>query len=510
VAGPFKQPPLDNFRINGMIAIVKGPKVRPVLNVSEPSGLSFSDNVDKLQVERVTMDNARTFSFTLLEAGKDARVDKTDVKNAFKNVPARIKDLNLQGFKLNDRFFIELRMIFGACKALANYDILGNTVEKLAIAESGIPRRFVRRAVDDQPTATPAGSSWGEKFVSTYKKICKDLNIELAEDCADCDKAYTNTKCGKVLGVWFRSSDLTWKLPDEKISQYLHSITKIADSQSVTLNDMQSLMGKMNFLCMMCPFLKSFRFNLNRELSRRLENDSLCAAIEKEAKAELMVHARILEKGGWLPIARDLSAPPPSAVEFTSDAAGLPDNKKLSEEIGCAVVGFDCEGSMVLALQYYWPRDFITFLEDEEGTRFGNKTTTLECIGMLLPLVITPELTANRHVILRVDNMACVYGFENGQVRGDVTASILIRAARIIAAYLGTVIHVRHVKRRSCWEAELADNMTRECTTGFVERRALGRFAHRSMPEALTSWLSAPSSDWGLPASLLEHVKKIA
>ncbi len=80
MAGPFKQPPLDNFRVNGMIAIVKGPKVRPVLNVSEPSGSSFNDNVDKLQVERVTMDNARTFSFTLLEAGKNARIDKTDVK----------------------------------------------------------------------------------------------------------------------------------------------------------------------------------------------------------------------------------------------------------------------------------------------------------------------------------------------------------------------------------------------------------------------------------------------
>jgi hypothetical protein len=75
VAGPFRQPPLDNFRVNGMIAIIKGQKVRPVLNVSEPSGTFFNDNVDKYQVERVTMDNARTFSYTLLEAGKNARID---------------------------------------------------------------------------------------------------------------------------------------------------------------------------------------------------------------------------------------------------------------------------------------------------------------------------------------------------------------------------------------------------------------------------------------------------
>jgi hypothetical protein len=78
------------------------------------------------------------------------------------------------------------------------------------------------------------------------------------------------------------------------------------------------------------------------------------------------------------------------------------------------------------------------------------RQTMLECIGMLLPFITNPEMVANRHIVLKVDNVACVYGFENGQVRGDETASILIRSAKIIAAYLGTVIHVQHVKRRSC------------------------------------------------------------
>jgi hypothetical protein len=491
-----------------MIAIIKGPKVRPVLNVSEPSGISFNDNVDKLQVERVIMDNAKTFSFTLLEAGKNARIDKTDVKNAFKNIPAKIEDLNLQGFMLNDRFFIELRMIFGACTALANYDILGNTVEKLAVAESRIPRRFVRRAVDDQPTATPAGSQWGERFTNAYKRICRELNIELAEDCENCEKAFTNKTCGKVLGVWFRSTDLTWKLPEEKAEQYLQKIAAVANSKKVTLDDMQSLMGRMNFLCMMCPFLKSFRFNLNKELSMRLDSISLCDALGEKAVNDLMVHARVLE-AGWLPIARETTAPPPSAAEFTSDAAGLPDNKTLTSRIGCAAVGFDHEGQMIMAAQHFWPDTFILERTDASGTRYGNKTTTLECLGMLLPFLTRPDLVTGRHIVLRVDNVACVYGFDNGQVKGDETASILIRSAKIIAAYLGTVIHVQHVKRRSGWEAELADNLSRQETTGFIERRALDRFRAGSWPAALSNWFENPVSDWGLPFSLLEHVKTL-
>jgi hypothetical protein len=96
-----------------------GNKVRPVLNVSEPSGSSFNDNVDKKRVERVVMDTARSFSYKILRAGKSARLDKFDVKDAFKNVPAKTEELRLQGFMVENRYFVELRMIFGARTALA-------------------------------------------------------------------------------------------------------------------------------------------------------------------------------------------------------------------------------------------------------------------------------------------------------------------------------------------------------------------------------------------------------
>jgi hypothetical protein len=160
-----------------------------VLNVSEPSGLSFNNNVEIRRVEKVVMDSARSFSYKILRAGKSARLDKTDVKDAFKNIPAKTKELRLQGFMVEDRYFVELRMIFGAHTALAHYDILGNTIEKLAIVESGIPKQFVGRAVDDQPVATPANSTWGKKFTDSYRRICKEVNVELAAGYASTQKS---------------------------------------------------------------------------------------------------------------------------------------------------------------------------------------------------------------------------------------------------------------------------------------------------------------------------------
>jgi hypothetical protein len=375
--------------------------------------------------------------------------------------------------------------------------------------DSGIPKHFVCRAVDDQPVATPSSSSWGEKFVSSYKRICKELNIELAEDCEDCDKAFTNTRRGKVLGVWFDSESLSWKMPDEKTSATRLLLRGIVSKQNVSLDEMQSLLGRLNFVCMMCPFLKAFRFNMNKELASRILDPSLCSELCTEAKTDLLIHDKFLADMAWYPIAREPIAAPPSAVCFVTDAAGFPDNATWSGPIGCGLVGFNDEGSMIHAAQYFWPRKFIVSEKDSSGIRFGNKSTSLECIGLLIPLLTTPELLAGRHVVLRVDNMACVYGFENGQLKNDESASIMIRAAKLVSAYLGTVLHVEHVGRRSCWEAELADNLSRERTTSFIEQRALSRFACKKLPSVLTEWLVDPVNDWSLPLRLLKHMQSI-
>jgi hypothetical protein len=37
--------------------------------------------------------SARCFSYTLLEAGKNMRIDKTDLKDASKNVPVKTDEL---------------------------------------------------------------------------------------------------------------------------------------------------------------------------------------------------------------------------------------------------------------------------------------------------------------------------------------------------------------------------------------------------------------------------------
>ncbi len=269
---------------------------------------------------------------------------------------------------VENRFFIELQMIFGACPA--HYYVLGNMIKKLALTDSGIPRGFISRAVNYQPLATPESTTWGERFEASYKRICSELNIELADDCFVCDKAVTNTRCGKVPGVWFRSTDLSWKLPKDKIITMLARINEAVFSRNIHLDALQTLMGRINFLSMMGPFLKAFRFNLNREMALRKVDPQVRCELSAEAKKAQLVHAGFLVDKQRCPIARDQKWPMPSAVCFTTDAAGLPDRRSWSGDIRCGVVGFHHEGSMVWAAQYFWPKKFISVSHDGI-TRFG-------------------------------------------------------------------------------------------------------------------------------------------
>jgi hypothetical protein len=127
-------------------------------------------------------------------------------------------------------------------------------------------------------------------------------------------------------------------------------------------------------------------------------------------------------------------------------------------------------------------------------------------VGVLLPFLLMPSKLKGQHVVIRVDNMACVYGWANHYLKGDISASILIRALHLISAFLGSIIHVEHVPRRSSWESSTADNLSRRATTGFLEEQMLGRFRAVHAPKVLTDWLMNPQEDWAFANDLLAHV----
>jgi hypothetical protein len=272
---------------------------------------------------------------------------------------------------------------------------------------------------------------------------------------------------------------------------------------------MQGQMGRLNHVSQMCPFLNSFKHPLNMMLADCLINGS--ASWKKDAKNDLKIWSGFLsDMGNKMPIPHPLHEPPLCTKVFYSDAAGFPKDSKRSSEIGCGVLGINETGNTMLAFQIWWPEAFARYKSDSKGSHFGSKTATLEMIGVILPFLLIPNQLAGQHVVLKADNLACVYGYTNHYMKGNVCASILIRALHLISAFLGSVLHVEHIPCHSTWESTTADNMSRKTTTGFLEEQILGRYKDLQPPKVLLDWLNNPTEEWGFAQKLLGHTKNQA
>jgi len=163
-AGPFNSPPCSLFRTNQLLAVVQPSKVRPVLNVSLPKDDSFNSNIVKSDLEKVKMSSASEFATALNKSGRGAVMSKFDLVAAYKQVPCKIEDLRLQGFMWLDKYFCETRQIFGASTSVCNFDMLGETVKTIVLADCNIPHNLVMRQVDDVPIVAPKNSGWCEEY----------------------------------------------------------------------------------------------------------------------------------------------------------------------------------------------------------------------------------------------------------------------------------------------------------------------------------------------------------
>jgi hypothetical protein len=271
VAGPFDTPPLPNFWANSILAIPQTNKTRICINVTLPEGRSLNDNVDSLALEKIAMSSAKNFGYSMISCGLNCVFAKPDIVDAYKNVPAKLEDPHLQGFRWENKFFIELRQMFRASSSVQNFDILANTIKTLAAVGCSIPNKLIHRQLDDTPIVAPAGSGWCEEFYQSYKSICKKINIELAPDCPNRDKSYGPSTRGKVLGIWFDSSTMCWSLPTDKREKTIDAIEEAIKSQEFNTLQLQSLLGRLNFVSTMSPFLSTYKYNLNISLANTLK-----------------------------------------------------------------------------------------------------------------------------------------------------------------------------------------------------------------------------------------------
>jgi hypothetical protein len=250
--------------------------------------------------------------------------------------------------------------------------MLANTLVSLANSETGVPKKYIHRTLDDVPVISPACRNWTEEFSENFEKLCKKCGAKLAPNCEKFEKAFLNSTHGKVLGTIFDSEKMAWKTPKEKRIKYLNKLKSVYEAKDVSLEDMQQLMGSLNHAGQLSPFMNGFRFNLNKCLGKLQAEPASRLTITPEAREELKVWANFLEDEDWHPLAGAYCNAPLACIELVSDAAGSAHKADSRGRLGCGNVGFSHEGVIMFAHQLWWPKGVLSCDQIRETDRFEN------------------------------------------------------------------------------------------------------------------------------------------
>ena len=511
VAGPFDSAPMAGFRANPLAVVVRNGKIRPILNMSGPKGRSFNDNVDRRKLEKLHMGTAKQFGFGLVRAGKGAKFSKFDLQDAYKLMPARKEDFRLQGFCWLKKWFVETQQGFGGVPSPANFDRLPKTIDLVVCIESGTRRDQVYRALDDSPCVGQAGSGTVERFSAKMRELCEEINVPLAENCPKAEKAFELKTRGTVLGVGFDSDTMTWFLSKEKVASIVARCKEVEGASHVGLKQMEKLMGTVNDLGQMCQTVKFHRREGNAFLGSFGGNYNIIRMVPQELKGELKILAKIAESAvSGLPLAEEPSQRSLSALIFYTDAAGASFTLCKGEKVfhnnknrGVACVGGEELSDIWCWCRVSWPESLLTKSVDEKGRLFGCKSTTLEAIGMLLPFLAFPEKVKGKNVVFRIDNIAVLFGWYNGYVKNDKTASEVLKSVHYLSGINGTTVNVEHVGRVSNDLAELADELSRKEYSSKEEAVLALELAKKGTVKGpLLDWLENPCGSFDLCRAL--------
>jgi hypothetical protein len=300
---------------------------------------------------------------------------------------------------------------------------------------------------------------------------------------------------------------MCWRMPPHKVEQLLANAGDFITTGWVSLEETQKIAGRINHLAQMIPFLRAFRRPLNDLLGDFGGDKEALLQVSPELTADLRLCANAAVSAlDWLPIAKESGLPPKDAWVFMSDFAGGLGSDKWA---GVTSLGITQSSKGIWYLcRGIWPES-VYRARDEKGARLASKMTTLEATGLLLPLLTVPGVITGQHVVLGVDNVGMVYGWQNGGCKGDKWALLLIRALHIVAAYLNTTVHVHHVPCLSSAAAVMADSLTRSSTaTADVWAQTTVASSFTAL-EPLWRWLVDPTDNWNLGFELVHYLKMI-
>ncbi|KAM4748731.1 LOW QUALITY PROTEIN: uncharacterized protein WCC33_006112 [Rhinophrynus dorsalis] len=413
MAGPFSSPPLPNLRVSplGVVPKREPGQFRMIHHLSFPFGGSVNDDIDP-EVCKVYASFDKAVRL-VSQAGKGALLAKADVESAFRLLPVHPSCHHLLGCSFQGSFYVDLSLPMGCSISCALFETFSTFIEWVVRVEAGC--NSIIHYLDDFLCVGPGGSAICAWLLRTLQWVADVFGVPLAPE-----KTVGPVTCLSFLGIELDSIAMERRLPADKLGELRDLIRAFLGVRRVTLHQLQSLLGKLNFACRILPMGRVFSRRLAR-LTAGVKRPHHFIRLSPEVRSDLVVWDSFLRnfngRALWLdPVSSN------EEVGLQTDAAG-------SVGFG-AILGEEwCAGR--------WPSWWM----DSGLTR---NLVFLELFPIVVALELWGDSLRNKCVVFHCDNLGVV------DVVNNLTASSppvlrLLRCLVLRCLGLNLSFRARHV-----------------------------------------------------------------
>jgi hypothetical protein len=473
--------------------------VRVILNLSAPKGRSVNDGIDKDDFP-AKMSSTSAWLWVLEQAGRNCVFSKTDWAAAYKQISVRTLDTDLQWFSWAGKYFKELCLIFGSASSAGIFDDTAKLILDLVCRMANFPPHMVCQHLDDICAASSASAAPKlAKFDDDFQKLASHLGIALAPR-DDPEKSFGPSTSGTVFGIHYDTKSWTWAIPEEKLANIYHCLSRAIEAESMDSKQWKSLAGK---LIHIKPLVPAGRFNIDKIMATyALANKQDSITISSACRRQLKFWRLFIQVcSGRIAIPRPNGRPNIGALNAYTDAAG-----GSIESVGRGT------GGVLDDWWFYvpWPKRINAGGWKINGKKVSRKLSALELVGPLITVAAAAQRCRGSALNIWVDNAGSVQVFNKGYSRSCPLCTTLVKALSTVAAGFGIAVSIIKVTRCSETGAVLADQLSKARFSAFRQTAQTANWplqiAPAAVPVSLLQWIDKPVPSDGLGHTILKEL----
>jgi hypothetical protein len=409
ISVPCDHVPLDNmvFSPVGVHPKKQPGKFRIIQHLSFPKGSSINDGIsrDNARVKYASVPDAIS---KIRKIGKNSFLAKTDIKSAFRIVPVHPNDYHLLGIKWKGKYMYDKVLVMGCSSSCKNFETFATALEW--IISQKISDTEVLHILDDFLFIAKKNCN---ESLTIFLNLCEHVGVPIAPD-----KTMGPLVALPFAGIDLNTVEMAAYLPQDKIEKFVGMLDKFLGRSSVTLKEMQSITGMLNFACgIVAP---------GRAFSRRLYD--LTIGVKKSYyKIKLTQDVKLdLETWKWFLMQSNRKY-------FFLDYIWLTDE----------VLQLHTDASTSIGYGAYYGTHWISG-EWDDTVLNQYHITLLEFYPIFVSIYLWGNYLSNKCILLNCDNMAMVY-ILNKNTSKDKNIMTLLRKFVIICMKYNIFIRAKHI-----------------------------------------------------------------